>query len=110
MKYHPLARTTVYLWEQLAKAVLEGGLSLNEAAAEFKLSRQSAGKWVKRYRELGVEGLADRSSRPHRLPTQTSPEVVLRVEQMRRVYPRAISQMKLLRNWRCRCRWLRNWQ
>jgi transposase InsO family protein len=33
---------------------------------------------------LGVEGLADRSSRPHRLPTQTAPELVLRVERMRR--------------------------
>lgn len=46
---------------------------MNKAAAEFKISRQSAGKWVKRYRELGLEGLTDRSSRPHHLPTQTAP-------------------------------------
>jgi transposase len=68
MKYHPLARTTIYLREQLAKAVVEG--------------RQSAGKWVKRYRELGVEGLADRSS--HRLAHQSPVELVQRVEAMRR--------------------------
>jgi transposase InsO family protein len=84
MKYHPLARTTVYLREQLAKAVLEGRLSLNEAAAEFKLSRQSAGKWVKRYREQGAAGLSDRTSRPHRLWLQSPPELVDRVERMRR--------------------------
>jgi transposase InsO family protein len=84
MKYHPLARTTVYLREQLAKSVVEGRLSLKEAAAEFKLSRQSAGKWVKRYRELGVEGLADRTSRPHRLAHQSPVELVQRVEKMRR--------------------------
>ncbi len=84
MKYHPLARTTVYLREQLAKAVVDGRLSLNEAAAEFKLSRQSAGKWVKRYRELGVAGLADRTSRPHRLAHQSPVELVERVERMRR--------------------------
>jgi hypothetical protein len=49
MKYHPLARTAVYL-----RAVGEGSCG-------------RAGKWVKRYRELGVEGLADRASRPRRL-------------------------------------------
>src|SRR5271154_4116818 len=84
MKYHPLARTTVYLREQLAKAVVEGRLSLKEASAEFKLSRQSAAKWVKRYRELGVAGLADRSSRPHRLAHQSPAELIERVERMRR--------------------------
>jgi len=84
MKYHPLARTTVYAREQLAKSVLEGRLSLKEAAASFKLSQQSAGKWVKRYRELGVEGLADRSSRPHHLAHQSPAELVQRVEAMRR--------------------------
>jgi transposase len=84
MKYHPLARTTVYLREQLAKAVVEGRLSLKEASAEFKLSRQSVAKWVKRYRELGVAGLADRSSRPHRLAHQSPAELIERVERMRR--------------------------
>jgi transposase InsO family protein len=84
MKYHPVARTTVHVREQLAKAVVEGRLSLKEAAAEFKLSRQSAGKWVRRYRELGVAGLADRSSRPHRLAHQSPAELIQRVEMLRR--------------------------
>jgi hypothetical protein len=44
MKYHPLARTTIYLREQLANAVVEGRrLSLKEASAEFKLCRNSGG-------------------------------------------------------------------
>lgn len=42
MRYHPLARTTVHTRKQMAEAVLSGRLGLNEAAAEFKLSRQSA--------------------------------------------------------------------
>ncbi|SEG06771.1 leucine-zipper of insertion element IS481, partial [Bryocella elongata] len=84
MRSHPLARTTFAIRKQLAKAVVAGRLSLSEAAAEFKISRQSAGKWVRRYRELGVEGLADRSSRPHRLRHQTSPEMIERVATMRR--------------------------
>jgi transposase InsO family protein len=68
----------------MVEAVLAGRLSLKEAAAEFKLSRQSAGKWVKRFREEGVAGLADRSSRPQRLWHQTPEKVVQRVERMRR--------------------------
>jgi len=79
-----MSKLTVRQREQMAKAVLSGRLSLNEAAAEFKLSRQSAGKWVKRYREQGVAGLQDRSSRPHYLAHQTEAAVVERVERMRR--------------------------
>jgi transposase len=84
MKHHRRARTTVITREELAKAVLEGRLSLNDAAAAFKISRQSAGKWVKRYRDLGVAGLEDRSSRPHHLAHQSPAELVERVERMRR--------------------------
>ena len=84
MRYHPLSRTTVHTRKQMVEAVLSGRLSLKEAAAEFKLSRQSAAKWVKRFGEEGVGGLADRSSRPARLWHQTPPKLVARVERMRR--------------------------
>jgi transposase InsO family protein len=75
---------TVHGRKEMTEAVLSGRLSLKEAAAEFKLSRQSAGKWVKRYREQGVAGLADRSSRPARLWHQTPSKMIERVERMRR--------------------------
>jgi transposase InsO family protein len=84
MDYHHHARLTIHSREQLAKSVLEGRLSLREAAAERGLSRQSASKWVKRYREGGRAALPDRSSRPHRLPRSVAPELVERVEQLRR--------------------------
>jgi transposase InsO family protein len=51
---------------------------------ERNLRAQSAAKWVRRYRELGRAGLADRSSRPHRIPRSTPSERVARVEQLRR--------------------------
>ena len=41
-------------------------------------------KWVKRHRDEGVAGLADRSSRPHRLYRPTSQPVVERIEALRR--------------------------
>jgi transposase len=84
MDYHHNARLTIHSREQLAKIVLQGDLSLKAAAAAFKLSRQTAAKWVRRYRQGGVAALHDRSSRPRRLPRSTSSEIVSRVELLRR--------------------------
>jgi transposase InsO family protein len=84
MDYHYHARLTIHRREELAKSVLEGRLSLREAAAECRLSRQSAAKWVRRYREGGVTELRDRSSRPQRMPRSTPAELVERVGRLRR--------------------------
>ena len=53
-------------------------------AAEAGVSRQCLGKWKKRFEQLGEAGLLDRSSVPHRSPTQLEPTVVARIEQLRR--------------------------
>ena len=63
---------------------MEGRLSLRGASAERRLSRQSAARWVRRYRAGGVAALADRSSRPHRLRQPTSAERIAEVERLRR--------------------------
>ena len=84
MDYHHHARLTVHGREVLAKSVLEGRLSLCAAAAEHGLSRQSAAKWVRRYRDSGIDGLRDRSSRPFRSPRRTGAEQMERVERLRR--------------------------
>jgi len=83
MDYHHHARLTVIRREELARRVV-GGLSLKEAEAEFKLSRQSVAKWVRRYREQGLAGLRDRSSRPHRSPRGTSEDRIMEIERLRR--------------------------
>jgi transposase-like protein len=57
MDYHYHARMTWRGREVLCRRVVEGRLTLCEAAAEHGLSQQSAGKWVRRYRERGVEGV-----------------------------------------------------
>jgi len=84
MDYHHHARLTVYSREQLARKVIAGEVSLNSAAAEFKLSRQSAAKWVRRFRQGGREALRDRSSRPHGSPRRVCSEKAALVEQLRR--------------------------
>jgi len=84
MDYHHHARLTVCGREGLVKSILEGRLSLREAAAERGLSRQSAWKWVRRYREGGIEALRDRSSRPRRMRQPASAVQIAQVEALRR--------------------------
>ena len=84
MDYHKNARTVVWSREQMARQVVEHGLTLAAAAAVANVSAKTAAKWVRRYRALGVAGLTDRSCRPHRLYTPTSLEQAELVEQMRR--------------------------
>jgi transposase InsO family protein len=48
------------------------------------ISRQCASKWWHRYAEFGADGLHDRSSRPRRSPTRTSPQLEDRICRRRR--------------------------
>jgi transposase InsO family protein len=85
MDYHQNARLTVHSREQLAKCVMEQGLTLKEAASRFHVSAKTAAKWVGRYREAGATGLGDRSSRPHRSPRLTSSPLIEKVLALRRL-------------------------
>ena len=40
----------------------------------YGISRQTFYKWLRRYEEQGLEGLRDRSSRPHQSPTPPVPK------------------------------------
>lgn len=54
-------------------AVAEGNaVNVAELCRREGCSRKTFYKWVKRYREGGLEGLEDRSTRPHRSPNQIS--------------------------------------
>jgi transposase InsO family protein len=84
MDCHQNARLTMRSRELLIRKVIEERCTLKQAAACFSVSAKTAAKWVRRYRERGAEGLRGRSSRPHRLRQPTAPELVQRVEQLRR--------------------------
>jgi transposase InsO family protein len=71
MNYHSNARLTLQGRERLAKAVIEEGWTLKKAAAFFRVSEPTVAKWAGRYRNEGLEGLKDRSSRPHHSPRRT---------------------------------------
>jgi len=63
---HPNARLTVHGRLILAQRV-ESGWSVSASARASGVSRQTAAKWVARYRQLGEGGLSDASSRPRRV-------------------------------------------
>jgi transposase InsO family protein len=84
MDIHKNARLTLCGREALVKTVVTKRLTLNSAAAEFKVSARTAAKWVRRYQAGGLTGLHDRSSRPHRFYRPTSSSLVEQVEILRR--------------------------
>jgi transposase InsO family protein len=62
---------------------IEDGWSVAAAAESMNISRQCAHKWWRRYRDEGVDGLRDRSSRPLSCPHQTPARVERRIVALR---------------------------
>jgi transposase len=63
--------------EQRYRAVLEvlDGIPVTEVAERFGVARQTVHRWVARYRDNGIDGLADRSHAPRAHPWRISAEV-----------------------------------
>ncbi|SDP78549.1 helix-turn-helix domain-containing protein, partial [Lentzea jiangxiensis] len=61
---HANARLTVHGRLVLVTRVA-AGRPVAHVAKELGVSRQCAHRWVRRFRDEGAAGLADRSSRPH---------------------------------------------
>ena len=83
MNVHKNAPLTPKGREAMARSV-EGGLSQADAAYQFNTTPKTVAKWVKRFRTEGVEGLRDRSSRPHSSPSQTPPATCTAIATLRR--------------------------
>jgi transposase InsO family protein len=83
MNIHKNARLTPLGRERIVLQVLSGQTPEATARAGGVCAR-TVRKWVTRYRREGVAGLADRSSRPHRLHRPTPTAIVERVEALRR--------------------------
>ena len=66
--------------------LIEDGWTVAAAAESMRISRQTAHKWWRRYREAGQAGLVDRSSRPRRCPTKTPAKVERQAVALRRCH------------------------
>lgn len=72
---HANARLTVHGRLLLVQRVRGQGRPVSHVAKEMGISRQAAHRWIARFDAEGIQGLADRSSRPHRCPTRTPARV-----------------------------------
>src|SRR6476619_2435149 len=84
MDTHKNAPLTPKGREAMVRSVIEGGLTNAAAALQFNVTAKTVAKWVKRFRAEGVDGLRDRSSRPHSLPSQTPAAAALHGQADRR--------------------------
>ena len=75
---HPNARLSVYQRHLIVERV-ERGWTVVRAARAAGVSRQTASKWVNRWRRLGANALRDASSRPRHTRPRVSRDVVRRI-------------------------------
>ena len=79
---HRMARTNEY-GRRLMVDRVAAGWPAARVAEQLGVSRQTVHKWVRRHRNEGPSGLADRPSRPRRSPRQLSAEVEAQVLALR---------------------------
>ena len=80
---HANARLTVYGRAELVRRVVQDRRPVAHVVKELNVSRATGYKWLARWRSEGPAGLADRSSRAHRLPGRTPPAAEARVLALR---------------------------
>ena len=83
MNVHKNARLTQYSRAELVRRVL-AGQPPKAVATAFGVDAKTVAKWVKRFEAEGPQGLAARSSRPHKLYRPTPAETVAQVIALRR--------------------------
>jgi transposase InsO family protein len=93
---HRTARLTVFSRQVLVHRVAVEGWPAAEVARQFQVSRSTAYKWLRRYRDEGQAGLEDRSSRPRRSPhalPATEIEAILHARTYRKWGPHRIGPL-----------------
>ena len=83
MNIHKNARLTRH-GRALIVGQVERGQTPEAVGVAVGVCARTVRKWVARYRSEGLAGLADRSSRPHRLHRPTPAAIVEKVEALRR--------------------------
>ena len=68
---------------RVARLIIDDGWTVAAAADYFRVSWPTAAKWARRYVELGPDGMADRSSRPHTHPNRTPQLLVKKIVHLR---------------------------
>jgi transposase InsO family protein len=83
------------------RRIQQEGWSIGEAADAAGVSTNTARKWLARFKEFGPAGLFDRTSRPHRSPTQVPrnwQELVLELRRLRMTAKQIAARLKIPRS------------
>lgn len=80
-------RDTMSLRRDFVALAVAPEANIAELCRRFNISRKTGYKWIKRFKEEGDEGLADRSRRPHNSPKETSKDVADVILELRDKHP-----------------------
>jgi transposase InsO family protein len=73
---------------EFVRFVEQGGVSVSELCRRFGISRETGYQYLRRYRAEGVDGLKDRSSRPHNSPRRSAAAMEMQITALREAHPR----------------------
>lgn len=73
--------------EEFVRRAEEGQVSMSALCRVYGVSRKTGYKWLRRYREGGMNALENETRRPRHSPGQTDPEMEQRVVEARRAHP-----------------------
>jgi transposase InsO family protein len=66
------AKDVLTMKEEVIQKALSNQVSISDLAVEYRISRQTIYKWIKRFKEQGIDGLMELSRRPHSSPNRTT--------------------------------------
>jgi transposase InsO family protein len=101
MNIHTCARTSVRGRELLVRRVTQEGWTVDDAAEAAGISVRTVYKWLARFENEGLSGLADRSSRPKRTPSavpRSWQDLVLELRRYRMTGAQIATRLKIPRS------------
>lgn len=78
------AKLNLHAKHTLIDRIVHQGMAVAQAAFMANVTRQTAYKWLNRFRADGLAGLESRSSRPHYSPRAVPPQMVESILELRR--------------------------
>ena len=77
-------KDTMTLREDFVRLAATQAVPFSELCRRFQITRQTGYKWLARHKAEGINGLADRSRRPHHSPARSAGHIEARVIELRR--------------------------
>ena len=85
MPFQPV--TSMSLKKEFVMLATQPEANVSQLCQRFAISRKTGYKWIRRFQDQGVKGLAEHSRRPHHSPNKTPDAVVKHVLALRHRHP-----------------------